>query len=211
MARTQHNDDDAQNQVPDDFYGDEAAENRTVDTTSVVKTISAGYCAFLPERAIVAKGKTLLGRIGGTMFGVDFQLRNVKDHADKGYTPETHPEAFGRAMVGDFNADRFNDDGSIDFFEGGFCYLPGGFQERALARFQQLSDEEKSRGMTFSAFIFAEPAGNPRGFRYVLENAMRVVQDERMLVTRLRREALLVQKMRADTPLISDQRARTVA
>lgn len=178
-------------QTAEEFLGDADATGYTVDSTLGIKTISPGYCGLNAERAKIANKRVLLGRIGGTMFGVADQVRNPQEVA-KGAPPD-----IGIALVGDFDCDKYADDyaktGEIEqSFSGGFCYLPGGFQEGELSRFAKLTAEEQAAGHRFAYFIGAEPATNMRGYRYVLMNALRVRIDEQSVRARMRQEAALI-------------------
>lgn len=213
MAKTQDSDGTSPNQEEfvdeTQFLGNEDAEDRAVDNRILIKTITMASIEAQPERAVIAKRRTLLCRVGGIIMGTEQQLRDVAK-AGK-VSPDTHPEEYGTALVGQFGADVINDDGEIlSSYRSGFCYLPGGFQEGELARFAKWRDYD--RGMPMSYFFAAEPSGNPRGYRYVAMNAQRVDTFEQDVLQRLRAEAAIVMKGRmSDLPLLSDTRARTIA
>lgn len=187
----------------DDFLGRPDATDRTIDTAQRIKTLSVGYCAMNPERAKIANKRILIGRMGGTAFGVERQLRNPE-------TATKSPELaeYGQALAGNFNADVYSDDGEIiaEYTDAGFLYFPTGHQEAALARLQKMSDQERERGMVFSAFIYAEPAQNPRGYRYMLMNAMRVEEGIRDARRALQQEAALIAARVGGLNLLPDGR-----
>jgi len=179
----------------EDFFGQENSRV-TIDRAASIKTISVGYCNMLPERCVTAGRKVLIGRIGGRMFGVERQLRNpdavgkAKNAADAERIAD-----YGTALVGNFNADVYGDGGEVtaEFADSGFCYLPTGQQESMLARFAGLPPEVQAGGAPFSVFIWAEPYANPRGYRYVLTNAIRVDRSIADMRRRMQQEAVMVQ------------------
>lgn len=192
----------AKQEVPaDDIYG---ADNPALsyDPTQGIKTISVGYCNMLPERAKIADAKVLIGRIGGTIRGTEQQIRNPEAVA-KGAAPD-----YGTALVGNFNADVYGDGGEViaEYAEVGYCYLPGGFQENTIARFADVCDAtpaDETPKLTFSAFIWAEPSSNPRGYRYVLTSAQRVDKQLQDLRRRMQQEAVMVARIAANMPQLA--------
>jgi hypothetical protein len=172
-------------QDAEEFLGVEEAQ-RVVDTTIVIKTIATGYCSFNPARAQIAKTRVVLGRMGGTIHGVEDQVRNPEEVL-KGKDPD-----IGVAMVGEFFADVYGEDGEVTEYAGGYCYMPGGMHQGILARFSKLSPEQQLKGMRFSYFIASEPRGNPRGYGYVCQNAERVEEIENTIQKALKREAALI-------------------
>ncbi len=184
-------------QVPneEDFFGQEN-DRLTLDRAAGIKTISVGYCNMLPERCVTAGRKILIGRIGGRVFGVERQLRNPDAVAKAKTAADAERIAdYGTALVGSFNADVYSDGGEVtaEFADSGFCYLPGGFQEGMLARFAGMDPAVQAKGASFSVFIWAEPYANPRGYRYVLTNAIRVDRSIADMRRRMQQEAVLVQ------------------
>jgi hypothetical protein len=189
MRNTNTNTDNAEAELFQDaeaFLGDATDTSKVVDNTIVIKTISTGYCKFNPERSKIAGKLMVLGRIGGVMMGVEEQARNPEG-ISKGEEADN-----GLAMVGEFFADVYGDDGEVMEYAGGYCYMPGGMHEAILSRFQRLSPEAQLKGLRFSYFIGAEPRGNPRGYGYVCQNAERVEMLETSIAQRLKREAALI-------------------
>ena len=194
MATTRRSDNGSQESQeavnPTDFLGLDN-DGLVVDTTSQTKTISTGYCAFNGERAKIKNRPVLCGRIGGTAMGTERQLRNP-DVAVK------NPEAaeYGVALVGNFNADVYEDDGEVvaEFANVGFCYLPSGFHEAALARFADtVADaEDGNKRMVFSAFVWAVPRSNSRGYGWILRNAMRIEKGVKTLHSMMAAEARMI-------------------
>src|SRR5882672_9791797 len=91
--------------LPEDFFGQEN-DRLTLDRAAGIKTISVGYTNMLPERCVTAGKKTLIGRIGGRMFGVERQLRNPDAVAKAKNAADAERIAdYGTALVGSFNAD----------------------------------------------------------------------------------------------------------
>jgi hypothetical protein len=195
-SNTQNGSEDQASRV--DFLGEES-DNLTVDRTQGIKTISVGYCNMLPERAKIANRRMLIGRIGGMIRGTERQLRNPEAVQNaKSAEDKERIADYGIALVGDFNADVIGDDGEVtaEFADVGFAYLPGGFHEATLSKFAAVCDATPDGQNPvlgpFSTFIWAEPATNPRGYRYVLTNAQRVNKQLNDLRRAMQREAILV-------------------
>lgn len=224
MARSSHNENGAENQpseLGEDFFGVEN-ERLGVDRAQSIKTISVAYCGMMPDRCRMlnngAGGSLIIGRIGGTMFGVEQQLRNPEAVNNAKTAEEKEKIAdWGTAMVGNFNADVIGGGGAGEvgeiigeFADVGYCYLPGGFHEGVLSRFAKEADaairadeqwkannpgqsrEPTRPSVTFSVFIHAESYKNPRGYRYFLTNAMRVDKAISDMRRRMQQEAILV-------------------
>lgn len=145
---------------------------RVNDNRIVRKTLTMASIGAVPERCVVAKEPVLIGRFFGIMFGTERQ--SLAADADK---PDSQKTWF-EAIEGDCMATAYLDDGAILQYLGGYCYMPGGFQERVIAMFRRLSDADRERGMDFDFQFAAVPARNPRGYAYVGRSLLAVSADE---------------------------------
>lgn len=187
----------AENQPNDglgDFLGG-SEDEKEFARESQIKTISTGYCNFNGERAKIANAPVLCGRIGGVIMGTERQLRNPEavEKAIRDKKPVEDVAEYGIALVGNFNADVYDDDGVVtaEYADCGFCYLPSGFHEAALSKFQGLDDEAIQRGMPFSAFVIAIPRSNLRGYSWELKAAARVDKNRVTMARLMQQEARL--------------------
>lgn len=189
----------------DGFVDGTAADNMVVDQRIYRKTLTMATIDALPERAVVNKRTTLLCRIGGEIRGVAIEYR-----AEDANKPEAQRQSF-TALVGEFEADTYSDDGEFFSFYAGQCYLPTGFHDAVLTQFRNRCDElQAAKDTTTSPFIrfnleFAsEPAPNPRGYRYIARNMSPVPRRTDALA--MQRETARLVRASGDLPALDGPR-----
>lgn len=175
---TKH-DDPAQGSSIDD------ADDLLFDGREVRKTITPTNINAFPERAKQHNRQMLVYTCMGEIDGlVDL-------------TSPTSGEVF-TALQGDFEAIVYDDEGTVkSVAKAPLCYLPSGCHENMVAAWEKWNErtaaEEHPKQPAFALDFYAEPAANPRGYRWMWKNRLRYDGDTDRL-SRLRNES---NKMRA--------------
>lgn len=140
------------------FAPEERITAENIDRRIYQKTLTIARIGAAPERAKTLKQQVLLCRIAGEVRGV--AVESLPDDPDTTFT----------ALVGEFEADVYSNDGEVTTYYGGQCYLPI-LQEAVLTRLQRETEMNPDNpSVRFNLQFASEPWGNPAGYRYVARN-----------------------------------------
>lgn len=174
-----HSDTENQNQETD--RGTFEGEPRRVDDLRLYrKTITPATIESQPERCVVAKAPTLLFRVRGEARGTNLEQKMAGDKVVAEFN----------ALVGEFTAFVYEDNpqtrayamGQANLpavsatYYAGQCYLPTGFHEAKLTELAGALEAEFPY-IRFDYEFAAEPASNPRGYRWIARNLEQIIYD----------------------------------
>lgn len=182
-----------------EFVSESQAET-AIDRRIHRKTLTMATIGAAPERAKTKQQTVMLCRIAGEARGTARECS-----AEEMKKPEDQREYF-LALVGQFEADVYDDDGEILSFAGGQCYLPTGFHEAVLTELTRSIEASGDQGRArFNLEFAAQPRPNPAGYGYVARNLNRIVVDDNDMLAIMRRQGEEARKS-PDLPLLTGRR-----
>ncbi len=161
-----------------------------VDQRIYRKTLTMATIGAAPERAKTQQRVVLLCRIAGEVRGTARECS-----AEEMKKPEDQREYF-TALVGQFEADVYDDNGEVVSYAGGQCYLPTGFHEAVLTELTRAIEANGDSGFARFNLEFAasDKTKAPAGYSYMARNLNRVRVDPNDALAIMRREGEDVRK-----------------